>query len=163
MVPQQHTDQVLVPARGEPPRVRRRPVPVGVEAPSTVVDGDTLIAGEVLVPGWSLRSASGEFGALMRRDGNLVIQRCRDHALVWQAGTGGSSAAVLEMRDDGDLCVVAPTGAKEWSSGTSGKPGAFAQLGDDGVLVVCSFYRERVWSTAGRPVAGRVGGQAASR
>lgn len=162
MALQQPTDQYVAPARGEPQCVEpetyaaavatapRRPSPAGVGAPTTVVDGDTLIAGEVLRSGWSLSSASGEFGALMHRDGNLVIQRSRDHSPVWQAGTGGCYGAFLEMRDDGDLCVSTPTGAKEWSSGTHGEPGAFAQLGDDGVLVVYSFYRERVWSTGSR-------------
>lgn len=134
---QQPTDQHVVPAPVEP---------VEVGAPTTVVDGDTLIAGEVLRSGWSMCSASGEFGAWMHPDGDLVIQRCRDHAPVWQVGAG-SSGAFLEMCDDGDLCVSTPAGDKAWSSGTRGEPGAFAQLGDDGVLVVYSFYRERVWST----------------
>ena len=159
MVLRPHIDQVFAPARDEPqyagpgpyaPGVvpaPRRPEPVEVEAPTTVAGDDTLIAGEVLCPGWSLSSASGEFAALMSRDGNLAIQRCRDHAPVWQAGTGENPGAFLEMRDDGDLCLFTLTGATAWSSGTRGKPGAFAQLGDDGVLVVYSFYREPVWST----------------
>lgn len=151
MVLQQPTDQFVAPARGEPhspaPGTYGVGVGVGVGASTTVVDGDTLIAGEVLRSGWSLSSASGEFGAFMLVDGKLVIQRRRDHAPVWQAGNDGCFGAFLEMRDDGDLCVSTPTGAKEWSSGTRGNPGAFAQLGDDGVLVVYSFYRERVWST----------------
>ena len=53
----------------------------------------------------------GEFAALMRRAGNLVIRRCRDCATVWQAGTGGNAGAFLEMRDDGDLCQFTFTGA----------------------------------------------------
>lgn len=163
---QQQNEQVPAPARDavrqEQPgpyaaaaaTATLRSVPVWVEGPAAVDGGETLTAGEVLCPGWSLTSASREFAALMCRDGNLVVQRCRDHAVVWEAGTGGNAGAFLEMRDDGDLCVFTLTGAKEWSSGTGGEPGAFAQLGDDGVLVVFSFYRERLWSTPTRPGRG---------
>lgn len=159
MVPHQHTDQVLVPAPGDTRRAADRPSAAGVataprprtpldrEALSTLAWGGSLIAGEVLCPGWPLTSPSGEFAALMRRDGNLVIQRGHDLVPVWQAGTGGNSGAFLEMLDDGDLCVFTLSGAKAWSTGTKGNSGAFAQLEDDGVLVVYSFYRVRVWST----------------
>lgn len=118
-------------------------------ADTTVPDAcsDTLTAGEVLLPGRQLECPTGEFSALMRGDGNLVVHRRGDRTPLWASGTDGHRDGFVEMRDDGDAVICDGTGAALWSFGTAGHPGAFVQLHDDGRLAIHDFYRELLWAS----------------
>jgi hypothetical protein len=61
--------------------------------------------------------------AVMQSDGNFVIYNYQnfpnnDWRYVWDTGTNGNPGAVLGLRSDGNLMVIAPNGAVLWQSGT---------------------------------------------
>ena len=117
-----------------------------VVPPKSVRD-DTLIAGEVLTAGRRLSEPTGEYSALMREDGNLVVYRVVDSTQTWASQTRSHSSASLLMKDDGELAIHALDGQRLWCSPTSGNPGAFVQLHEDGRLAVYGFYRDLLWSS----------------
>ncbi|MEV1045646.1 hypothetical protein [Streptomyces sp. NPDC049916] len=139
-----HPDPWPGPAAGRPPvswdGVDDRPVLTGL-AP-----GDTVRRQVVSSP-------SGTYVLLNQDDGDVVIRRVRDGAVVWRTGTrldeeltGLSSRLVL--RESGDLVLFDPTGVRLWSSGTTGRGVRRVVLGDDGRLALLDAEGGEVWSSA---------------
>lgn len=102
-----------------------------------------------LTPGQSIESAT--VWLIMQYDGNLVIYRKRDGAVLWASGTNGHPCHDITMQSDGNLVEYGMGFGATWATGTWGNQGAFARLQDDGNFVI---YRKgggtpdtALWST----------------
>ncbi|MFI9274952.1 glycoside hydrolase domain-containing protein [Kitasatospora sp. NPDC052896] len=113
------------------------------EAPQTLDGGQSLAPGQ-----WT----AGQLTELMMQaDGNLVMYRKADGAVLWSTNTSGNSGAYVTMQADGNFVVYRKGGGPSaggalWSSGTWNNPGAYAIMQDDGNLVV---YRQGGGATTG--------------
>ncbi|MFJ7242897.1 DUF6924 domain-containing protein [Streptomyces olivaceus] len=128
-----------------PPASRSVPhgEPLNGLAPSELLPGATLRAGK-------LSSPSGAVVLVNQDDGDLVIYRTEDGAVLWRSGTslddelaGLSNRLVLQ--DCGDLVLFAPTGTRLWSSGTRGRDVRSAVLRDDGRFVLLDAHGVEIW------------------
>ncbi|WP_051969850.1 glycoside hydrolase domain-containing protein [Kitasatospora azatica] len=102
----------------------------------------TFTAGQGLKPGRWTESAL--IRVVVQQDGNLVIYRKRDGAVLWTPNTWGNPGAYLTMQADGNLVLYRQGGGPSsggalWSSNTWGNSGAYALTQDDGNFVV---YRQ---------------------
>ena len=80
-------------------------------------DGDLVIIDEFGVTRWRSASAGRGDHAVFQNDGNLVVY---DRAVsLWTSRTAGNNGAVLELRANGDVCIVKSGGDVVWSSGTA--------------------------------------------
>lgn len=126
------------------------------------ITSDTLYAGETLMPGQTLYSASGNLRLEMQAgDGNLVMYRgvgTNDHP--WASGTSypGSKAV---MQADGNFVIHRPNGFDQsgnqlWApvvhSHTNGSGGAYATLQDDANFVVYQGATPLWWSQGSLPL-----------
>lgn len=112
---------------------------VGAPHASAAAETSTLYAGETLVSGQRLVSASGALVLTMQGDGNVVLIAPGTN-VRWQTGTNGYPGASLTLQGDGNLVVYAPGNVPVWNSfdhgGTAG--GNRLVLQDDGNLVIYS-------------------------
>ncbi|MFJ5234898.1 hypothetical protein ACIQBJ_34045, partial [Kitasatospora sp. NPDC088391] len=105
----------------------------------TVWTTATLRNGTGLTPN---RRLQGKVNYLiMQNDGNLVLYRNSDNAVMWSSNTAGNFNASLKVQNDGNAVVYRNGGGEGiggavWSSNTPGNNYAFLKLQDDGNLVV---------------------------
>ena len=96
----------------------------------------TLLPGQKLLPGQSLKSNNKLHTCIMQRDGNVVLYD-RNSTPLWSTNTGGLIAPRdLVMQTDGNLVLYSTDGKAHWASNTYDNPGAFFNIQDDGNLVV---------------------------
>jgi hypothetical protein len=81
-------------------------------------DGDLVIIDEFGVTRWRSATAGPGDSAVFQNDGNFVVYDARMSSL-WTSRTYGNNGAVLELRANGDVCIVSSGGAMVWSSGTA--------------------------------------------
>ncbi|GAB2706322.1 glycoside hydrolase domain-containing protein [Kitasatospora kifunensis] len=99
----------------------------------------TFNTGQGLAPGrWAENALTR---VVVQADGNFVIYRKRDGAVLWTPNTFGNPGAYLTMQADGNLVLYrkggsSTSGGALWSSNTFGNPGAYALNQDDGNFVV---------------------------
>ncbi|MFI9270454.1 glycoside hydrolase domain-containing protein [Kitasatospora sp. NPDC052896] len=98
-----------------------------------------LPGGTVLGPGEWTEGALTRL--MMQADGNLVMYRRRDGAVLWASDTEENPGAYAIQQGDGNFVVYQAGGGPNnggalWASGTWGHPGAYAVMQDDGNLVV---------------------------
>ena len=113
-------------------------------APPTA-SGDDMQPGEVLPPGFSIRSPDGRYALVYQGDGNLVLDGPAGPA--WASDTGGTSVGAVAMQDDGNLVVRDAGSAAVWGSGTGGNPGSRLVVQDDGNVVIYGPGGGAVWAT----------------
>jgi Ricin-type beta-trefoil lectin domain len=109
--------------------------------------GDDMQPGEVLNPGESISSASGEYTFMFQHDGNLVLYRNKDGRPLWASGTYGKPSAVCIMQDDGNLVIYDLGERPIWSSDTWRDPGSRLLVQDDGNVVIYRPDNTPVWAT----------------
>ena len=93
---------------------------------------DTLLEGQQLAPGQSLRTRTSTYTATMQTDGNFVVYDAARRP-VWSSRTR-IAGSHMEVTATGDVRVVAPDGSQQWHSGTTGPGVERLVLGTDGVL-----------------------------
>ena len=96
---------------------------------------DRLVAGATLVPGQSIRDASGTRRLTVRSNGQLVVTT---GGRVLMAKSGGGAGASLLLLPSGDLVLAGPFGATRWSTNTAkrGGSGMTLRMGADGNVVL---------------------------
>ncbi|MFN1190547.1 FG-GAP-like repeat-containing protein [[Kitasatospora] papulosa] len=109
-----------------------------------IMFGSRLSAGQQLLPGDSLGSASG--GLTMQSDGNLVILSNNGQTL-WSTGTGGNAGATARFDASGNLLIRnAADTATLWESKTAAAGGSTV-LTDRGNLVIYNAQQQSLWSS----------------
>src|SRR5437588_9031256 len=102
--------------------------------------GTTLVTNDFLSAGDFLRSANGEYMAIMQGDGNFVLYK--GDKPLWASNTVRSNGDYFAiMQGDGNLVVYSGTlqkmGPPLWASGMVKGPGSYALvMQDDGNLEV---------------------------
>lgn len=116
-----------------------------------------LCPSSIMMPGMWMQSAKAWL--VMQFDGNMVLYRKRDGAVLWNTRTAGKRDVRAWMQDDGNLVLTSGWTTPVASSRTFNNPGAFAQLQDDGNFVI---YRDgganlgdALWSTGTWQSAGQ--------
>jgi uncharacterized protein DUF6924 len=104
---------------------------------------------------------TGEYTVVHQHDGDVVLYRNADSAVVWATGTrfqdGVTSdlaqgrAGRLALEDDGDLVVYSADGERLWTSGTAGRPVASLMIHDWGKLVLKNAQGHILWQTDRAP------------
>jgi hypothetical protein len=102
-------------------------------------------AGRRLLPGQSLKSASGRVRLLYQADGDLVLYDDERRDVLWSSGTSGTPPGRAILQLDGDLVVYGADGSVRWSSGTAGNRNAYLVVQDDGNLVIFSRDGRPIW------------------
>jgi hypothetical protein len=110
-----------------------------------------LKAGETLLPGDRLETADARL--TMQEDGNLLIFRKSDSAILFATKTTNNPGAYAQMRSDGNLVVTGKSGGELWSAGTSGA-GNYAELRDNSTLTVHKQDAGVLWSRGGGMLKG---------
>lgn len=117
---------------------------VGVGAPVTFTSRagvfsqtapSSLSGGQALLPGQFLISPNYGYQFIYQTDGNLVLYR-GDGAVLWNAGTFGTSPGRAEMQTDGNFVIYDANNNVQFSAGTFGNPGSTLVLQADGNLVI---------------------------
>jgi len=90
-------------------------------------------------------------------DGNLVLYRNSDHAVLWYSGTYGHPDAALTLQKDGNLVIYdgvpsianndQVTGNFLWSTATSGNANSKIVVQTDGNVVISTVSGSQIWST----------------
>jgi len=93
-----------------------------------------LTAGQALIVGASLHSASGRYSLVMQEDGNLALYGQSGN--LWHTATNGNPSAHAVLQGDGNFVIYGPVGQVYWHAATNGHPGAVLVLQDDGNLVI---------------------------
>jgi hypothetical protein len=101
--------------------------------------------GDVLHPGDSITSPSGNYLLAMQTDGNLVLYS--GTCALWASNTNGKPVAVCIMQGDGNLVLYNGSAKAVWASNTSGKPGAYLVVQDDGNVVIYQPSGAALWAT----------------
>lgn len=114
------------------------------DAPPAVERVTYLGAGEVMNPGDSVRSASGNVRLVFQGDGNLVLYCASKPVSLWASGTV-RAVDIAAMQGDGNFVLYAPGGVPVWHTGTDGHPGTVLAVQDDGNVVLYAPGRA-VWS-----------------
>lgn len=108
-----------------------------------------LCPASVMAPGEWLQPAKAWL--VMQLDGNMVLFRKRDGAVLRNSHTERKPEVVAMMQDDGNLVLRSGWTMPVWSSGTYNNRGAHATLQDDGNFVIYrhdgSNPSDAVWST----------------
>ncbi|HEV2087152.1 MAG TPA: tyrosinase family protein [Cryptosporangiaceae bacterium] len=112
--------------------------------------GNDMLAGEVLPPGQSIRSANGRYRLTYQTDGNLVLYG--PSGALWSSRTAGQPAGMCIMQTDGNLALYRPGGQRTWASGTGNNPGSRVVCQDDGNTVIYNAKSAAVWATNTRQV-----------
>ncbi|MGW4809221.1 trypsin-like serine protease [Kitasatospora sp. NPDC004272] len=73
----------------------------------------------------------------MQWDGDLVLYRLSDNAVMWHTNTAGNGGAFLKIQNDGNVVLYKADGTTGlWNTGTFWSAGAYFKVQDDGNLVV---------------------------
>ncbi|MFE6103872.1 hypothetical protein ACFVQ4_28430 [Streptomyces laurentii] len=115
-----------------------------------------LKADETLMPGDRLETADARLA--MQEDGNLLIFRRSDSAILFATKTTNNPGAYAQMRGDGNLVVTGKSGGELWSAGTSGA-GNYAELRDNSTLTVHKQDAGVLWSRGGGMLKGAGSGR----
>jgi tyrosinase len=107
--------------------------------------GDTMSAGQVLLPDQSFASGDGRFRLIYQTDGNLVLYG--PTGALWASDTEGSRLGGCIMQGDGNLVIYGPGGLYIWDSATDGNPAARLVAQNDGNLVIYRADGQPVWVT----------------
>jgi len=120
----------------------------GNEAPRQAVSlRDSLVPGDVLLRGQSLRSPDGAHRMAFLPGGNLVLYRGTQE--VWSSGTTGHPGNRLVMQHDGDLVMYLALQfgtVPVWRSGTAGFDGAQLRLPEEGGATIRQHDAQLLWS-----------------
>ena len=108
--------------------------------------GNTMIAGQMLYPGQSIKSPGGKYNFIMQTDGNLVLYQ-PDGVPSWASGTNGKHVAVCAMQGDGNLVLYEAGPRADWASNTNGNPGSRLVVQDDGNVVIYRTNNTAAWAT----------------
>ena len=107
-----------------------------------------LYAGQELLPGQYLQSASGQYIFAMQTDGNLVVYNTYTSQAIWNSGTEGTTPQGLFMQTDGNLVEYSTSGQPIWYSHTDGTgPGSHVSMQDDSNLVIYSDTGQALWGS----------------
>ncbi|OJH40029.1 hypothetical protein BON30_13250 [Cystobacter ferrugineus] len=111
-----------------------------ISSPNGLYQGDMII------------SQNGQYRLLLQHDGNLVVSRIADNALVWANYAFGTTAVIVQP--DGNFVAYDTNGAAVWNTGTWGKAGTGSMpvrlyLEDNGSLALYNTSGSLLWSTAG--------------
>lgn len=121
----------------------RKPLPEGSSG-----NGDTLHAGELLLPDRSLLSADGRYRFIYQLDGNLVLYRRSDNKPLWASETPNGVLGEVLMQNDGNLVIYgAPFNDVEWAAGTQNHAGSRLLVQNDGNVVIYDAKNKPVWAT----------------
>ncbi|RKH44788.1 hypothetical protein [Corallococcus llansteffanensis] len=119
-------------------------------------NAQTLQANQALMAGQQLYSSNGKYKLVMQAsDGNLVVYRVTNNAVIWATNVFGGTGAV--MQEDRNFVVygnIANPATWRWASNTSAPvvdTAAYLQLGDDGALTIYSGAGQKVWGTSADP------------
>lgn len=107
-----------------------------------------LTAGESLQAGQGLASHDGRYSAVLQWDGNFVVNRVADGAVIFNAGTAGSGATQAVMQEDGNFVLYSANGTAVWWTGTFNQQGALPNeftVDDQGMAAVVAYVP--VWGT----------------
>jgi murein DD-endopeptidase len=111
---------------------------------------DRIGAGDVILPGTTLRSDTSSARILTMRSDGVLVQTVNGKQ-VWASPTGGNPNAYATVQADGNFVIYTPARKALWASRTPGGPGQLlVQL--DGNVVLYGKSDTRTWST--RPVTG---------
>ncbi len=80
-------------------------------------DGDLVITDAAGTRLWHANTAPGGYQATFQDDGNFAVYT-QDQRPLWTSGTAGHPGAVLVLRSNGDVCILAGTTAL-WCAGTA--------------------------------------------
>lgn len=100
--------------------------------------GDRMNPEEMLLPGQSIWSASGQYQFILQNtDGNLVLYDTHNNNNpLWSSGPNGKSVTMCIMQSDGNLVVYQSGGKADWNSETNGNPGSYLVVDDDGHVYI---------------------------
>ena len=110
-------------------------------------DPSRLQAGEILLDGSALVSASGRYRLALQSDGNLVLYW--ESNPIWNSGTRGDAPDHLIMQNDGNLVLYQGLQVL-WSSKSGGgvrSNGYYLSLQNDGDAIIYSPANKPVWTT----------------
>ena len=121
----------------------RKPLPGGNPG-----SGDTLLAGELLLPDQSLTSADGRYRLSYQLDGNLVLYRASDNKPLWASKTPTGVLGEVLMQHDGNLVIYgAPFNDVVWAAGSQKHSGSRLVIQNDGNAVIYNPKNKPVWAT----------------
>jgi hypothetical protein len=105
--------------------------PITQKAQTAHTQPDSLLSGEILLPGEYIESPNGAAQLLMRYDGNLVLYRLEDDSPVWETHSADHPQAYAVLQSDGNLVVYSPDGQTQLFSTGTFAPGATLVLQAD--------------------------------
>ena len=120
---------------------------LGAHTIQVTTDASRLQAGEILLDGSALVSASGRYRLALQSDGNLVLYW--ESNPIWNSGTRGDAPDHLIMQNDGNLVLYQGLQVL-WSSKTGGgvrSNGYYLSLQNDGDAIIYSPANKPVWTT----------------
>lgn len=110
--------------------------------------GNTLESGEILYNvDERIISTNGVFEFVFQVDGNIVVYRRSDRAVIWSPNVHNQGNYVLRMQPDGNLVTYRPNWFPTWASNTFTSPLSKLVLRDDGKLNIIGPTNNLVWST----------------
>jgi murein DD-endopeptidase len=112
---------------------------------------DSVVAGNVILPGTVLRSDPSQGRTLTMRTDGILVQAVNGKT-VWATKTGGNPGAYAAVQTDGNFVVYSATNKALWASHTSRAGAGRLLVQVDGNVVVYGKTDTRAWST--RPVTG---------
>jgi hypothetical protein len=118
---------------------------LGVYEPGSSPSGCVMYAEQPLSSGQSLVSCDHRFTLTVQPAGTIVL--ARGGRVLWTAPRGGSRAAILVVRSDGDLVALDARSQVVWSTRTAGHPLSRLVLQDDGNLVLYDPADHPLWAT----------------
>lgn len=117
----------------------------GSSTPETPVAGNSLKAGQQMVPDQYRTSSNARFRLYLQADGNLVLRNLSSGQAIWSSGTANKGGQRLTMQNDGNLVLYNASGTPLWASGTTG--GSYLLVQGDGNLVLYSAAGSPVWAS----------------
>lgn len=125
------------------------PLLPGPSPAAAAADASRLSAGQVLGPGSTLRSPTGQYTLSMQPDGDLVeLAGARP---VWSSGSRGNPGARAVLQGDGDLVVRSATGRLLWHAASAGSGADVVVLSDSGsVILARGTGTAALWSSRTR-------------
>ena len=120
---------------------------LGAHTTQVTTDASRLQAGEILLDGSALVSASGRYRLALQSDGNFVLYW--ESQPIWNSGTRGDAPDHLIMQNDGNLVLYQGLQVL-WSSKSGGgvrSNGYYLSLQNDGDAIIYSPANKPIWTT----------------